>query len=662
MTTRYTVASFETRYEEDACTNASRKRGKRRIDVFKLALASRNMPACRAVLESRLIHASAIESVGMELASSIRSITLRANRDDGSADPYAQADFLTATCPYCRRKEKLEHAQWRVCLDSHCASGLVACDSVSNGPDKLSRYFADYPTDWDDCANARLVPLASYADEIEQPYGEQLPLHEFAVDLAQLQLPPFAEERFGGRSEYGRTGGYKGIYVCQHCDLPYYVVYHGTESDHIASPRGLWQHCAPAPLGGATEVEATVISDSDAITVQFSPEPKRVPKSIRFDLSRGFTEVDGVQLLKNDEHSGDDLGLLLPGFSCEKLLAHIASLMDERNGRVARVLELVGVSRRRNRHLPTATAGKSFIDLAIANRFHNYPDAFYLNLFTQRSEWEKDLMGLVPFAALPVLYEDVPRVFDMSGLPSCKSIRRLAFGQPLFISYAHRLRQMPFDDPNILASLLSHEKALAFLELLEGAEGDTTVFEYLKESREDLAVWRYLKRLMNDGFLDDISTGGYREALDAETTRMVDALPIGKASSALAAVFKFHRQGRSVFDDYDYTSAEWQLRGTAGGFDFELPRNPLEMTLAGEELGNCLASYADRLSKQSTTIVVARRGNKLVGAFEVLLEEGMVMQARARFNDPLSSCKGLREACESWANEKGLGLDSTVLE
>ena len=655
MIARYNVVSRQTRYENPKERGKPAKARRKRVDELALELEAFKMPTCKATRSTALGPAEAILTDIERHQNSLRSLIV--HREDG---PLVEAEYLTATCPHCGAKEELEHDRWRVFESGHLHIGQVTSEHYLDDEEEAPMQFADFPDDWMPFREGSLASLAGYRETVEMPYGSQLPIDGFKIGIRQPTLPFPEFESRGSQEAYGRIGGYKGVYSCQHCNGAYYVMYNKPGWDkHVICPEDLKAYESLAPIKSLEEIVAVVESDEYSISIRFSPALEGRVGSIRFDLARGYTEVDGRQLMKGDDATDASLGLLPTGFACDELFSLLAMLMEERIGDVKRSLELIGTARRATIHGSMLGPGPNIVDFAIANRLRGYPDALYERVFVQ-SRWHPDSYTpcMAPFGVLPVSYKGVDDAYNLSGLPQVKSIRRIAFGQPLFISYAHAIRSIPFDDPNILKDLLSNDSALRLFEAIRRSRGEVTIFEYLRETRGELTTWTYIKALMSGSApLYFLGFGGKRKALGNGVKQMVDRLPIGKAGEVLQGVLSECEDcGRDLLEEYGYTMNERHLEGAAGGFDFKLPPSPLDVIVVGADMGNCLSGYVDRIGG-NRAVIIAYRNGRAEGAIDVRMEDLRVTEARARCNKALSSNRALNEAFYSWIQEKRLGYE-----
>jgi hypothetical protein len=91
-----------------------------------------------------------------------------------------------------------------------------------------------------------------------------------------------------------------------------------------------------------------------------------------------------------------------------------------------------------------------------------------------------------------------------------------------------------------------------------------------------------------------------------------------------------------------YESKFLKMERRLEDLELRLPLNGVELRAWGEELGNCLGSYEERIRRRVCTVFGIYRSGKLLGALE--LRDGMMAQCSGRFNRPLE--KDLRKKIE----------------
>lgn len=654
MIARYKVASLATRHEGEDGPGA----GRRRVDELRLELEAHEMPFVEArkvtVRAKGPAAAKSLECHG----GSIRSVAvIRGSAGCGGEGPYLEAAYLEARCPYCGTENELEHSRWMVALDGPGGKPLLA--EPRSGEDAV-RPLAGYPSGWMPLPEERISPLLKFEGALEMPFGEGLPL-----DLLE-KGGDGADPATGQRRVFGSVSGYKGIYRCADCDRDFYALNNqcpaGRRVDYPAET-------APTRRGAPPEITTTVVSGKRSIEVEFSPAPPDGASAVAFDLEAGLAIADGLQLMKDNRTTAWSLDALPLGFRCPGLMDHVRGLLEGATGSDGREAGLLIASGSPGGAGESDEHAASFAELAVANRFRGYPDAFYEEVLlgnVRRSPGGDGPDGpwIRPFDALPVRFEGIARAYAESGLPRVKSIRRLAFHQPLFISYAKTMAQMPFDDANVLADLLSHDAALSILhELMFATRDNSSAFCCLKETHGEPETWRYVKGLVDAGApLGAITTSGLGCVMDERCKGLAGSLPIARAAEVLECAHLCHANvSQGAYGEYEHSPSQLRLEWAGGGFLIDLPACPFDLIEAGADLGNCLAHYAYR-DDGSRTVLLVRGSSRLEAAIEIDADGTRAIQAGARHNRRIRKGSPLGRALAAWADEKGVSLEPSVLK
>lgn len=656
MFARYTVLSHRRVTEDSAGKGVSQGSAKGEVEEFVLSLESHKMPIVEATCASYHRRVSELLEPGCGFRDNARAVVAHVSEDVDWSDAEARVEYLTTRCPYCGSEGHLEHGRWRVYVGSEKRRAHVINEPSESAPENADRWFSDYPDAWMPFAEGSLVPLEAREEDIEKPYGESHPLEDFIADVMQPRLPLYGMDEPQSPRHYGRIGGYKGIYECPHCASAYYVVYNNYDlENYVEWPADEGRYGPTSQALGAETLTVAVLAAESSIELRFSPAAENRVTSIRFDTKRGFTEVDGYQLMKQDVNLKRELARLPLGVMCPPLFSYVARCLEKRIANADHASRLVCDARKKGSKVRGCAPGLNVLDLAFANRLQGYPDDLYRNLFTTP---RYDSVA-APFAALPIRYADIATAYDASGLPQCKSIRRISFRQPLFISYAHNLDRIPFSDPNLLRQLLSDRAALRVLNAQYDYCGDgISVFEFLRETRGELGTWNYLKKLIDAGNnFDFLFRKGERRIVAGEIGTFLASQKIAEAARTLSYIFSREMVfSRGIQEAYSYSWETAQMEGDVGPFSFWLPRTPLDLLKAGMELRNCLADYVYWIDDERAVLIVSRAGSP-VGAVEVKTHRQCVVQAKARFNKEIVKGSALESAFAEWMCDKRLHLD-----
>ena len=580
------------------------------------------------------------------------------------------AEYLTGVCPYCDVAGDLPNESWRVAVKRTWNRTMpLVVETVAEGfaDSKLlyaARPCGDLPSG--DLSFVGLEELCSSSEESEpdvaKPYGEELPFPELESSLNQIPLPfgePWTSE---GRRVLGAFGSeYMGICECRHCGGHWY-----------AYTKGLWpvsesSETLQRQFALARRIKATVTAEKRWLRVDFD---RGIGSGgithVAFDTSGGLFEVDGVQGFKTEKGTRSCLEQVDCDFACPELFDLVGGLLFERIPSFGPSTAALS-SRRKSLGGRWSREGMRVIDFAIANRFRDYPEAFYAEAYeeppaesdsTRNSRFFPDVRF---HEGLPVHYRDVPAAYESCGLPDAKSIRRLAFRQPWIIAYAASFVRLPFKDVNLLRAFLSRDDALKMARLAAG-EASHSIFEYIKQTRGELAAWRMICHPPVD--LREVFYLWCSNATAPQSVRTsLDSMPLKEALDILVLVAyascdesSWRRIATHLFLDYAYTEEMTALQGTYGGVRFCLPKTGMCLLRAGSELHNCLASYVDA-QEAGSLVLTMQHGDELVGAVEVDLMERLIIQAKGPCNAAIAQDKAIFGAFEEWAHANGLDYE-----
>lgn len=609
-------------------------------------------------------------------ASAITAITLEKCDWARPDEAGASAEYLTGTCPYCGVDGDLLNGNWRVAANQtryHRRAQVV--ESGFDAEPGLRAMYAACPAgrlpldSWDlvaleDCG----CPDDSQTDIVVKPYGKEPPYSELTRLLGQIPLP-FDEDwtRIQSKRLGSRLPGYMGIYQCQHCGGYWYA--RTAEFSLRSEASGL----AGPPINTLRHIKAVVKAGKRWIKISFDkPVGPKGFSRVAFDTVGGLFEVDGVQGFKSARGTRDCLGLLPLDFECPGLLGLTLDLLAERIGSIRADSATLACGR-------ANCEGKDseplrIVDLALANRFRGYPDSFYraayegISLRTHgidsaSASWRVPEIRL--FEGLPVDFHDIPDAYAACGLPDAKSIRRLAFKQPWLIAYAFAYDRMPFDDVNLLRAFLSGDNALEKARLAAcGARNN--IFEYVKETRGELAAWKMLT-CPPIGLDSIIYLSCDASEIPPQVRNQIGALPLKRAVPILESLALYscdhsdwEQNFKKLVVGYEYAETALSLQGDYGQVRFRLPGNGLELIAAGDQLKNCLGSYVC-LQGNETYVVEIFHETKLAGAVEVDLTARRVLQARGPCNRSLEMAPAIHRAFRAWAVDKGIEYEEAHL-
>lgn len=366
------------------------------------------------------------------------------------------------------------------------------------------------------------------------------------------------------------------------------------------------------------------------------------PERIVLDLDTGLAWVDGRAFLKTS--AADLLGLSVD-------VCRGSSMVHDRA--VLRAVVDAAESARPELQAGRDRAGElQWVDIAERNRFLGYPEGFYSDAFVQAGS-ASCFYGCA--CNLPRRYEDLAPFYSLSGLPDCKSIRRLAFERPAFIALALCADRPPFENVDLLRRLMAHRHGPRYFALT--ADKRFALFwRALAELKGERAVWRWMEGRDPRDFPDEGAMIGLHDhhrrlgelaadfAPDLKVASIMEAAPLMAAAAS---------DGRASLVPYGYGERQTALAASVGGFDFSLPASPAELARAGAELRSCLSCYADRVPDQSV-IVLVRSRDALVAAVELDGPCRQILQKRAARNERIDPAPPLGMAIAEWFDAKRL--------
>ena len=699
--TIYTAASHNTWYEHDAETSEG---GQKRHDVLDLVLKEHELPQTAAFLRTyRIFYPS--EHSAME---SFRDVACRVSwvgEACCSHDVDVEVSTLFAYCPYCGESDTLHDKNWLMYEDAQSCN-INIMQYGEHGREKIEEKIT---IEYDGGLRPKkgsFKPLLQH----QHPFGNILnhsPWERFIEAAHQQKLPSEDFAASDERHTFGLTNyklkeeGFQGLYECPCCHGVFQVNCYDPNRGHatlkVDEISSLINELGDAHAGAdctrsrrrrsslindLRHVRAEIVSDERSITVTF--EPRIGVQHIRFvcfDLVRGSFTFDGAHLFTG---GGDWLSVAPADMQCEELSKTLAEILCEYTASTKEAIEaLVQAREYQETMISTVYAAsgalkmridgcETFLDLAIANRFRGYPRNLYEGIYDRGGEWDEAsrtiMFKIREATSLPVDYSNIDEPFKRSCLPDCKSVRRRIFSHPLLLVGVLEAGQLPFTEPGILAELFDHEEALDYFEMVfshypQGYPGQSPqphnvgVIDYLIERLGQLKTWRCMKKLgatKSQGLLERYPRSFLESLFDPieklSTSELVELLTdLDKCESDL-------QSGFSEFngEKYQYSLDARKLEGVIEGVTFSLPEGAAEMIRAGRALHNCLKDYTLRVWRNETCIVFVKDASRLVGAIEVNLAAGEVLQALLAYNKPFSENPSLEEAYELWLQTHGL--------
>ena len=228
----------------------------------------------------------------------------------------------------------------------------------------------------------------------------------------------------------------------------------------------------------------------------------------------------------------------------------------------------------------------------------------------------------------------LPGLYEQTGLPQVKSLRRRMFEEPAFFFYQEEIRALweLLQDPNLLCRLLSGDRIFEILNALHRRSGISLCLTDYRRMFGSVGLCRDMERhwpWLLKCAVDYCSLSDH-------------------ARRALREQWKIHRQKRH------YRSCGTELSRpmarppreipdcTVEGYDFSWLRSRNDYCLAARQLSNCLGDH----SPLGAPVLCIRKQGQTLAAVEVSGRK--VLQARGFDNAALEDFPELFQALEKW--------------
>ncbi len=274
---------------------------------------------------------------------------------------------------------------------------------------------------------------------------------------------------------------------------------------------------------------------------------------------------------------------------------------------------------------------------------------------TRFSGYKREFYSYIPFHRNSIMIDpgfkkqakrlrnakNVPAVYDRSGLPQSKSIRRFLFNHPGFLFYMDELCTMW----NIMQN---HDMYLRFLK-------SECVFEILSNLYRHPAIEEYFRMYANArgviGLLKELKSSGSAGRRAVEYVCMSDVqkkqIEAKLANGGQECFFSEYNafslpMVRTIFEKIPDCVID--------GYAFNWLRSTGEYALVGGELDNCLTHRFTH----SLPVLAVRSGEKCVAAIEISGKD--IVQLKGYRNRDIKEEK-LKCAIEKWRNKFGLNMN-----
>lgn len=577
---------------------------------------------------------------------------------------------LRATCPFCKagRDQVLDSRNW-VYIHDWWREEIDA--TVQSEDEYIQEHAMEARFITGDATPAKLLLDAFFLEAIEKwgeagvmptsrkrnAYGISLAATRKSVDgQLSLHMPEVGLKSV----TYGAEGYFGGLYRCPHCGGVFAAVYRDRHQRRRLGKYELLSYFDAGideliHAGERQRRHAASSSNPDGLLPTMTAYMERSGDIVSLEANIAgrwhrieFNTKIGNFLLDDSTYVGDS-------FWSEELLEN--PLVKSGIFGSCEVVELLSGL------LPSLPDGVGFSYgsmqnfcnlqlLIIANRFIGYPAAFY-----EEAKNRSALDDVYPMGSnLPRDYAEMPKLYEMTGLPDKKSLKRLLYAKPALLRELLGVSNLPFRNIDMLRRFLERPDASRLLRLLNIKPMSCAGWRWLATVKGERAVFDYLANNTPEAIVD------FSVLLDSAVGELKDyaqdcvaGISMGELEKVLACQ-KWQREHPDMDLDasYAYDVFAEGLELDAGKYAFVLPRSPRDFVLASVELRNCLSSPAYIPPKpEKTIIVLMKEKRKFVAGLEVG-HDGTVITALAKCNRPIAEHDDLNAAVGEWAARKSL--------
>lgn len=239
---------------------------------------------------------------------------------------------------------------------------------------------------------------------------------------------------------------------------------------------------------------------------------------------------------------------------------------------------------------------------------------------------------------------------------------------------AFRVSNTPYNRRAVLKDIFSVGALRLAQEFTGNIDYQHTLFEELGDQRYNLReTYRELRACRDVGISEQKIMRLLRTAKEGKDSYLFNdilrlAAKLKARGVALIRCGKFnihelHDRMVEVHDRVKYQNApltiseeaKQRLRMQLGTVKFFLPKTTWELRDGGRSFHNCVATYVDLINNGRCQIVfMADEQGFLTACLEV--KNGALVQAKLRFNKPVSEDKGVQDSIVAWCKKTGLAI------
>lgn len=568
---------------------------------------------------------------------------------DPCMPPWVKVTKLELPCPCCSEGKHLpiDRDQWSILVDWSSDEYQLLANELLDTIRKRHEFILNGPGCEEIVSNLNELLReksfnANAKKDVETVYErlhaeQDEALREFDPVQLQLRFPGIP----AGRPALRFQTTLLGIYRCPHCGNDYGVFLPDSKAHGSMDPntviRALDDYIERGQIRSRIRIESSkdklivdISNESNGCTIEFSREQG----SVRLNGRRAKDEVLFSELLSR---SCIDIGI----FGNHEIFLKIASFLHPIS-----------------ESMDSSQAIDNVRLLMLANRFVGYPALFY-----ERAARNGALFQCIypAHSGFPRRFEHIEATYAMTGLPSKKSIRRRLFDDPIKLCRILQLRELPFENVDIINAFIDSPRFEAMVRALEAWK--------VHYHKDDISFWSEIARIKGEAVLlrflqtqsEEDLTSTSRELMwmldihDPWVQSMVSKTPMHDFLKKLEMICMFSENpGLDLGESYEYTEEQKSFESNYGEFSFELPRSARDYLMAALELHNCMASYPRRMRRLAGhTVIFIKKGNRFLGGVE-LHNSKVVLQARRACNRRLNANDKLGAIFLTWCKEHGL--------
>ena len=528
-----------------------------------------------------------------------------------------------------------EHSHFLHILSKRFSSAEARCLLLEGNIRFTSARKHEAPQGWEteielstcviECGNCgKLMALDEFSRLEEWEINELKELAEWFFPPNETKAPSCSRSFWLNSLPYGEHR------FCSHCG-------------HLARVAPAKRWITVAATAKKTEVCLPVNAQAESFSRRLEHSSKVVSEEVRivFDHVSGRTQYETVcsGQVQNRRDITENCRFHLPGFAIEE---HLESNRD-----LQQVLAKIFVRRHESPFpFPYLAEELDLVTLILLNRFCGFPRSFYNSIpFEQQSPHIHNSF----FSAAEKLryYPAVKDLYAELNLPKGKALQKCIFENPALLFYKAEIERIPFQNPDVLRSILCSRWVFLFLSEIHVTPQICFFLWDMVQAKGEAKAWRAIESASR--FLPGIWA---RYAQLPASKKNDPKLFNGSLENICDRLYsyyevKFHAPLRLPHEIL-------QLECRIGEYRFVVLASRIDFENAASNLYNCLRSYWRR--ERDTFVIGIMHHGRYVGAVEITVRysEKQILQAEGRFNEPIEQDKELGEIYRYWKMMNGL--------